>query len=67
MSERDNGGPAFPEIIKVDDLVYSKGGLTLRDWLAGQALITLMNIYPTEEAAKYSYKQADAMLKARGE
>ena len=44
MSERNDGGPAFPHpIVNVDDdgnvvVVGAMGGMSLRDWFAGQAL-----------------------------
>lgn len=70
MSKIDDGGPAFPTHYN------SHGGMTLRDWFAGQALAGmhtygLDNFIPhnTEDAdalmAKFSYDAADAMLAAR--
>lgn len=48
MSERDDGGPAFPEVFTDEEWsevnmnykrdVYSAGGMTLRDYFAGRAL-----------------------------
>lgn len=84
MSERINDcGPAFPKATvvcangSVID-VLSTGGMSLRDWFAGQALIA-MHIHTAlietqlEDAeganiienARDAYKYADAMLKAR--
>ena len=45
MRERNDGGPAFPEVRKVKDADFPgehsqvwQQGMTLRDWFAGQAL-----------------------------
>lgn len=40
MSEIDNGGPAFPATVQGwnDRLSQAQEGMSLRDWLAGQAL-----------------------------
>jgi len=79
MSEKD-GGLAFPEVFTDRDQsgnydVYSCGGMTLRDYFAGQALTgmltdnegftlpegkTVFNI-----VAESAYKYADAMIEAR--
>jgi len=69
----NSGGMAFPsEGQKYETGLgmrhYSEPGMTLRDWFAGMALQGLLNrggLSSMEEAAKLSYKQADAMLKAR--
>ena len=59
MSVTDNGGSAFPNA--------NSDGMTLRDWLAGQAMTAII----TEGRRRFSdvaedaYKVADAMLKAR--
>ncbi|MBS7789260.1 hypothetical protein KTR66_04605 [Roseococcus sp. SDR] len=45
MSEKQDGGPAFPagEHFNADrKLIYPSGGMTLRDWFAGQALIGIV-------------------------
>lgn len=71
-----DGGPAFPEVLtQQEDLnhsfeVYSKGGMTLRDYFAAQAVggltanggIAVMK--PSDYAAN-GYLIADAMLKER--
>jgi len=59
----NDGGPAFP-----DD--RWQAGMTLRDYFAAAALQGLMAEYDPEDEleqhiAKWSYKAADAMLKAR--
>ena len=66
MSNKTNdGGPAFP----ADFQLYSTG-MTLRDYFAAAALQGMMAEYDPEDElehhiAKWSYKAADAMLKAR--
>lgn len=52
--------------------IVGKEGMSLRDYFAGQALIGFVSkAYPhvdnikRETIAKYSYEQADAMLKVR--
>ena len=68
MAEND-GGPAFPR--QNDDQQYGELGMSLRDWLAGQALAgNLANPdgtwpkYPVD-MAKDCYKAADAVLAER--
>lgn len=69
----DDGGPAFPNTVSTNvfgsETTYSNsGGMTLRDWFAGQALAMLSDpsFDPTTEImAKYAYKVADAMLAHR--
>ena len=69
-----DGGPAFP----TGDGVF--GGMSLRDWFAGQALVGLMSqmsgvlaMYDTDDpeqattVAFLAYKAADAMLKKRAQ
>jgi len=58
------GGPAFPLVDEGACAVY--GGMTLRDWFAGQALSGLLVNGDPGEAAPLAYKFADAMLKTRG-
>ena len=86
MSAIDDGGPAFPIPIAGcnDGGVYNVleqsggqyGGMTLRDWFAGQALdlaATLEHAHPTGSEgqptyagiATRSYYMADSMLAAR--
>lgn len=44
MSERNDGGPAFAQLL-VDThgptTTKQRGGMSLRDWLAGQALVAI--------------------------
>jgi len=82
---KPNGGQAFPmpfvkdedrdgytEWVSATDVGF--GGMTLRDWFAGQALARLVGLYDVEEIvdpdlprlfAEASYRVADAMLAAR--
>jgi len=46
MSKINDGGPAFPEAIAVGpsgDVYPGMGGMSLRDWFAGQALTGLIS------------------------
>lgn len=81
MSETNkpnDGGPAFPFVVPdVRDPESGAGisqgcaygGMTLRDWFAGQALMGLVadpnNMSPAEQNGISAYKFADAMLEAR--
>jgi hypothetical protein len=67
-----DGGPAFPNLRRPVDMntseAISEGGMSLRDWFAGQALQGYLigrEAYNVMNAAKLSYEAADAMLKAR--
>lgn len=60
-----NGGPAFPKGDK--NTVSSSDGMSLRDWLAGQALAGFcardyLPEPPAEVIASWSVQQADAVL-----
>jgi len=70
---KKDGGAAFPCCGNpdTDQMVH---GMTLRDWYAGMALQGFISATPEsmaypgpEEAAEFSFKYADAMIKARGE
>lgn len=87
MKEREDGGPAFPAKADVDPrgmgqsfVVSARGGMSLRDWFAGQALMSGAGPdarYSAERAdshgdskwhdlvASSAYAFADAMLAAR--
>ena len=68
-SKTIDGGPAFP----TDNHPLEKlhGGMSLRDWFAGQAVNGLYAGLPEDmgmtpdQAAQQAYEIADAMLKAR--
>ena len=60
MSERDDGGAAFPDDVK--------DGMSLRDYFAGQAMmgfITRFGPVDIKVSAVRCYQVADAMLEAR--
>jgi hypothetical protein len=85
MSNQPDNPPAFPETYSCtasgspqyvqDSCAYirSRGGMTLRDWFAGQALVGTLASYPPGESpsdaklAEWSYATADAMLAARNQ
>lgn len=69
----NGGGPAFPGTFREDapaggSFLVQRGGMTLRDWFAGQAMLGLVARYGNDgeiAAAKIAYEFADAMLAAR--
>ena len=69
----DTGGAAFPQIAELGDIGYrTSGGMTLRDWFAGQALAGYFGYTHAghqnaacKDTAEYLYAMADAMLAAR--
>ena len=72
MTQQDNGGAAFPSLHAIGDIAYSKGGMSLRDWFAGQFMQGLAAdptnhelFYSIDEMAVSAYAAADAMLAAR--
>lgn len=72
MSERHDGGPAFPQHSRTGIEKYlhdtAGEGLTLRDYFAGQVLTCGKAAHSAEDLsyrARWAYKQADAMLAAR--
>jgi hypothetical protein len=72
----NDGGQAFPHF-KIDPYsskveICPQGGMTLRDYFAGQALAGMLMNYTTAKfglaeisVANHAYKLADAMLAAR--
>ena len=72
-----NGGPAFPNrFVSTHGELVELGGMSLRDYFAGQAMQRLLNVagevISTLEAcdlqeilARKSYEMADVMLKVR--
>jgi hypothetical protein len=70
MSNIETGGPAFPLVAEAHEHVISTG-MTLRDYFAAKALQGgLAHNRPAADAegwAKWAYKMADAMLKARSQ
>jgi len=76
VSERDDGGPAFPTITNVADESghlhrVVTGGMSLRDHFAAKiiaARLSYLRGWPVEAdeiQALAAYQLADAMLKAR--
>lgn len=79
MADKDDGGPAHPVTqwvrkMYMDENGYGRertvsevvGGLTIRDWFAGQALAnpTICGTGCWADNALYAYQMADAMLAA---
>ena len=71
MSEKDTGGPAFPEVEEYDTegipyKVYSSG-MTLRDFFAGQAseedIKPFLEVTYSRSEARYAH--ADDMINQR--
>lgn len=65
MADIDDGGPAFPGVLR-----GTYGGMTLRDWFAGQALCgwvsdPAIDSNQEEGVARICYALADAMIQAR--
>ena len=70
MNTPQDGGPAFPAIeYETTPGTFKAGGMTLRDWFAGQALTHYASEYQDRMVAKdiasQCYSLADAMLEAR--
>lgn len=77
MSERNDGGPAFPLPVAVgpNNDVYCAAdvsgglGMSLRDYFAAQTLgyyiASMPNLATYDELAEKAYRAAAAMLKAR--
>ncbi len=73
----DDGGSAFPFEGGENNGISPEGGMTLRDWFAGQCLVAMGTWAPVEPAewphrdvvqkmrAEFAYEQADAMIAAR--
>jgi hypothetical protein len=68
MNTKDNGGPAFPSFKTSPSghvEICPQGGMTLRDWFAGQVLRSACEDNGPSNAAVLSYQYADAMLAER--
>ena len=78
MSEKDNGGSAFPNMAQFDskNVEFIEHGMTIRDYFAARVLQGDLSTTPniressnaTEDAsllAEWAYQVADAMLEAR--
>lgn len=75
MTNKDNGGPAFPETGERGKAAGGEG-MTLRDYFAAKAMTECLRslhddegVYPDEHwrvgVAMEAYAMADAMLEAR--
>ena len=64
MSNTNTGGPAFPGLHPSAECRYKEEGMTLRDYFAAKAMAICPLLNVTDKAV-WSYKMADAMLKAR--
>ena len=70
MTDRHDGGPAFPPMHNPDT---HASGMSLRDWFAGQALAGILRDNHTgcansdrqDQLSRLAYQMADAMLAAR--
>lgn len=68
--QRVDGGPAFPGGATEESAPYN-GGMSLRDYIAAQALTGIIaiaqreNFFDAEAIAQDAYKVADAMLAER--
>ena len=70
---KNDGGPAFPIRcsggIGTDETYHYAGGMSLRDWFAGQALKGLMALWLPgsvwKDATRDAFMIADEMLVAR--
>ena len=74
MTDRHDGGPAFPRPHgHLPDHPYYSGnsaeaGMSLRDWFAGQALEGRgYDGWGAQDIAEMAYEIADAMIAARSE
>ena len=74
MTERDTGGPAFPQqgLDPWQRPTQMAEGMTLRDYFAAKAMQAMLNEDPDYhqkyqflDLSDFSYRCADAMLKAR--
>lgn len=64
MSEKEDGGPAFPQPVgRMDQPVCN--GMSLRDWFAGQMLTSDWPDWDDAQIARACYRMADALLAER--
>jgi len=67
MTQKYNGGPAFPPTHNPNT---HESGMTLRDWFAGQALANdwckRIDEDHLSDTAEDAYRLADAMIAERG-
>ena len=77
MGNKSDGGPAFPHTLDMVSGGNSRGGMSLRDYFAGQALPAVIAAYTEANGrcigtdhvkyncAAHAYQFADAMLAER--
>lgn len=72
MDVKNDGGPAFPGSVTITSDGFSRivpfGGMTFRDWFAGQGLSGLLadpHVIDRQNAARAAYEFADALLAER--
>ena len=67
LGERPDGGPAYPVPLGSQHNQHACAvGMSLRDWFAGQAVVTLTGVnWDPEQMADVAYRIADAMLARR--
>ena len=67
MNDKTENPYVYPQAEKCGEVAIAYGGMTLRDYFAGEALKSYVSLEPTKHGlnAIMSYAQADAMLKAR--
>lgn len=81
MEKINDGGPAFPTMMKIGEVAKSEGGMSLRDYFAAKSMhgmtsdkdrsISIANEAERQghsystEVAIQSFDMADAMLKER--
>lgn len=69
--DKKDGGPALPCETYQGTPVPGGDGMSLRDYFAGQALVGIASLsgggfgYPEDDAARWAYRYADAMLAER--
>lgn len=71
MNDTNTGGPAFPAAVVFHDQVVYEDGMTLRDYFAAKAMVSILSQKDAHDGREWnstawmSYQIADAMLKAR--
>jgi len=69
MTQKNDGGPAFPGFDPKSESPKPVDGMSLRDWFAGQALAGLASIDENADAPGFisneAYRISDAMIAAR--
>jgi hypothetical protein len=64
----NDGGPVSPTLSLEPNIITPSGGLSLRDYFAGQALAGLCaDAHRLSSVVKFSYEVADMMIAARKE